>query len=337
MSEDKIKKNKASDELDLGALFSKIQKGINSLLTFLKMSFLRGYMLVKVNLVWIIGLIVLGFIVGKSAEVLIGYKYELNVIVTPNLDSKSYLNQVVKDIQAHIESKDTAFFKSKGMDIDEMDGFEIEVVPIKGSNPDEYEQELEFLGFLKDTENPEILQNLLNGIIQDQTTPDQTIIFRFKDVSTGEKYAKKLINYINSNPYYKKLDQVFVKNAKIRVKLNEDLMDQLDVLIRNYSKMLASQKDASTGSFVLENQEPLNIPALFNLKNEIIRDSELKRIELEKREGAITIISFGKPRIVEMEPLLKYTILLPLIFLGILILIAIIKQVNKKAEQYFLQ
>jgi hypothetical protein len=334
MSENLPKKQNQSDEIDLGVLFNKLISGINKLSRSTKNGFFSLFIFLKTNILWVLGAVIIGAAFGKTVEYIRGINYELNVIVTPNLDSKNYLYQSVRDIQAHLESKDTAFFKSRKMDINEMEGFEIDIYPLGGQNTEFYLEDAEIFKILKDSENTELIQTLLANYVQDQTSPDHKITFKFRNIETGERYSRQLLKYINSNPYYDKLFKVYEKNAKIRINANEGLVDQLDALIRNYTKKLAQQQDISSANLVLDNQEALDIPELFVLKNDLIRDNEAKRIELEKREGALTIVSFGKPRGEEVHLLMKYAVLFPLITLGLMLLVFLIKQLNKKAMDY---
>ena len=104
-------------------------------------------------------------------------------------------------------------------------------------------------------------------------------------------------------------------------------------LITNYSKKMLAENNSVEGQITLNNEQQLNVPQLFSLKNQLIRDTEAKKLELEGRKEAITIINFGKPQKV-LKPLYKKNLFLfPLLFIGIFFMIAFIKYLNKKAME----
>ena len=96
---------------------------------------------------------------------------------------------------------------------------------------------------------------------------------------------------------------------------------------------MLKEQNGSEGRLILENQEPLDIPSLFDLKNQLIRDIESKNIELKTNQDAVTIINFGKPHKIIKPLYKKYIFLFPAVFIGVFLLISFIKYLNKKALQ----
>jgi hypothetical protein len=141
------------------------------------------------------------------------------------------------------------------------------------------------------------------------------------------------MDYINSNAYYKEIVKTYTENAQGRIKQNDSLVKQIDVLIGNYSKKMLSENTATEGRIVLENEQQLNVPQLFTLKNDLIRDTESKKLELERRKDAITIINFGKPQKIIKPFFKKNIILFPLVYIGIFFLFSFVKYLNKKAME----
>ncbi|MDG1571486.1 hypothetical protein OZ410_04105 [Robiginitalea sp. M366] len=323
----------SSDEIDLGQLFALIGKGFNRIFRGL----LSVYVYLRKNIFWLGGLTILGVGIGLGLKLLVGVEQKLDVIVTPNLDTKNYLYDVISEVQADIKAKDTAFFASLGMDVQQMKDFEILVVPLKAQNNSAFEQEMQFLELLKDFDGNGGISDILRGELQDKTTKDQRITFYFRDAQIGEDYAHKLMDYINSNPYYNQLVKMYTENAMNRIQRNDSLIRQVDVLIENYTQKMLQEQASTEGRLVLENQEPLNVPSLFSLKNQLIRDTEAKRVELESRKEAITIVNFGKPHKVQKPLFQKRVVFFPLILLGGFFLLAIIRFLNKKATELHIQ
>jgi len=116
-----------------------------------------------------------------------------------------------------------------------------------------------------------------------------------------------------------------------RIKENDSLVNQIDELIANYAAKMLKEDSATEGRLILDNEQQLNIPGLFNLKNDLIKDIENKKLELQRRKDAITIINFGKTQQIIKPVYKKNVILFPLILLGAFFLFSLLKYINKKA------
>ncbi|WP_445386356.1 hypothetical protein ACT6NV_06040 [Robiginitalea sp. IMCC44478] len=329
MSEDQSKKPVNSDEIDLGQLFKMIGNGLNRLFR----GFLKIFVYVKKNVFWLGGLAVAGAILGFGLNKLVGVEQQIDVIVTPNLDSKEYLHDVIEEIQANAKAKDTAFFRQLSIDIDKLKGFDIQITPIVEDQSENFEEELEFLELLQKFENSDAMEDIVRAQLMDKGSLDQRISFTFKESGTVLEEARKIMAYINSNDYYKELINLNTENAKQRIRQNDSLIKQIDLLINNYTQKMMMEERSTEGRLVLENEEPLNIPSLFDLKNELIKDTERKKLELKQKQEAITIVNFGKPYRV-MKPLFqKNIVLFPLIFIGFFLLITLLKYLNRKSKE----
>lgn len=325
--------SETSDEIDLGQLFKLIGNGFRNLFR----GFLSVYLYFRKNFFWFSGLVILGGVAGYLVNQLVEHEQKLDVIVTPNLDAKNYLYDVVAEIQSDIDAQDTVFFATMEMDIDRMKGFRVEIAPLKVRGSSVVEDEMKFLELLKDFENSGAISDILRSELQDKTTKNQRITFYFKDPDVGEAYARKIMDYANSNSYYTNLVQVYTENAQNRIQRNDSLIAQIDVLINNYTKKMLEGRGATEGRLILENQEPLDVPSLFTLKNELIRNTESKKLELEIMKDAMTIVSFGKPHKLKKPVFQKNIVFFPLLFVGIFILISLIKYLNRKSGELQVQ
>ena len=114
-----------SDEIDLGQLFNLIGKGFQKVFR----AFLRVYLYFKRNIFWFAGLGILGVLIGYLTNQFVEDKQKLEVIVSPTtddtnylFDTRAYLYDIVGEIQSEIKAKDTAFFRSLGLDADRNEG-----------------------------------------------------------------------------------------------------------------------------------------------------------------------------------------------------------------------
>jgi hypothetical protein len=115
--------------------------------------------------------------------------------------------------------------------------------------------------------------------------------------------------------------------------MNDSTLSQLNDIIESYTVQMGKTEQAAEGQLVLSEEESLDIPELFNLKNSLISQSELRRVNLERRTAPFSIVNFGQSQPVKIPLFGKSIILIPLILIGIFILIDVIKYLNKKSRE----
>ncbi|MCO5724221.1 hypothetical protein [Robiginitalea marina] len=317
-----------SDEIDLGQLFKLIGKGFQKMFR----GFLLIYLYFKRNFFWFAGLGVLGVLTGYLVNRLVEPLQKLDVIVTPNLDNRNYLYDVVAELQSNLKAKDTAFLRSQGIPVNSVEGFDLEITDLRTKSTNT-PGDSELLELMKDFGNSPAIGDLVREALREKTTKDHRITFYFKDPIAGEAIAGKFMEYFNTNAYYSQLLETQRKNAQERIQRNDSLVKQIDQLINNYTEQMNREQGGTEGRLVLENQEPLNVPSLFELKNQLIRDTEAKRLELDMKQEAITIVSFGKPHKVIKPLALKNIVLFPLLFIGGFLVVSMVRYLNRKSME----
>ena len=316
-----------SDEIDLGQLFQMIGKGFNRIFK----AFLGVFIYLKNNALIIIGLAVIGVLIGFGLNRISSKKLKTEVIVKPQLESKNYLYDVINEIQANIEAKDTAFFSNIGVELSNFDGLEVSIAPVN-ENRVSSESEIKYLELLQSFENTEAIADIVRAELQNKSSFNHRITFFYKNVKSGQQFAKAVIAYINTNEYFDDLIAVYRENATSRIEENKQLLKQVDEIITSYARKMA-ENDGMAGNdrIVLDNQETVNITGLFGLKNSLIKDIESKNLELEQRTDPIKIINFGKPQQIIKPLFRKNIVLFPAILIGMFFLFSFIKYLNRKA------
>lgn len=320
-----------SDEIDLGQLFQLIGKGFQKVFR----AFLGFYLYLKKNIFILGGLVILGAALGYGLNQITTDLMKTEVIVKPNLESRNYLYEVVDEIQANIQAQDTLFFKELGISVENLKVFKVTVESL-GDTRNISDQGTEYLELLKGFEgSSEAISDIVRAeILSKSTLINHKISFYFKDPKFGQEHAKKLMDYINSNPYFTDLISVYNENALKRIKKNTELVTQIDALISSYAEKLG-QKDnpISDGRISFDNEERIDVKGLFELKNKLIKDIEHKKVELKTDTEAVKIINFGKPQEVKKAFFGKSIVLMPLLFIGLFFLISSIKYLNRKASE----
>lgn len=321
--------NTNNDEVDLGQLFQLIERCFEKLFQVV----LRVFLFFKKHALVLLILIAVGAGAGFGLNQILTKKLKTEVIVKPQMESKNYLYDVVAEIQANVKAKNIEFFNGIGIEIDDLKNISIEISAVD-DHKENSESDLKYLELLQTFENVDAISEIVRAEFQNKSSFNHRISFFYKNKKTGEAFAKGIITYINSNQYYDDLIGTYRSNAEGRLEKNDRLTAQVDDLLTNYSKRLAENEDfKGNDKIVLDNQERINITGLLNLKNSLIRDSEQKRLELQKMTNPVKVINFGKTQEVQRPLYGQNVVLLPLVLISIYLLICFITFLNKKAEE----
>ncbi len=318
-----------SDEIDLGKVFKMIKTVFRSFYEL----FLKLFLYIKKNALILIALIAIGAAIGFGLNQIVNKRLKTEIIVRPNLESRDYLYDVIEEIQANYLAKNVDFFKSLGIDITTIKGFEITIDPVeddkeKGNMGDD----LKYLELLEKFQNERFIGDVIRNEVLSKTSLNHRLVVYHKNSEEGDELALKIVQYINSNSYFNELTSIYRSNAIDRIEQNEALIKQINQLIISYSNNLANQNTQSVESrIILEGDSQSDVTELINLKNALIRDIERKKLELYEQKEAVSIINFGKMQQVRKSLLGKNVVLIPVLLLSLFFLISIIKFLNKEA------
>mgnify|MGYP001792666627 CR=1 FL=1 len=323
-------KQNTSDEIDLGQLFRMIGNWFNKL----GLGFLKLFLYLKKRALILVGLIVLGLGIGYGLNQITEKKKKIEVIVKPNLDSENYLYDVVGEIQSNIKAKDTAFFKGLGVPTNNIGQYKIEVEPIDGKKKKKID--FEYLELLEKFQNNTEFSEIIRNELLRNSALNHRIIFTFKSTAEGQVFAERIMEYINSTNFFRKLIKASNENATTRIKQNESLIQQIDLLIATYIKSIDEQEKQLLDSRVsVDNEKPMDVTGLFQLKNRLIQDSEQKKIELQEQEQEqpINILNFGKPQQIIKPFFGKNLVLLPMLLLLGYFVVLLLIYLNRKTKE----
>ena len=319
-----------TQEIDLGQLFHLIQRGFDSMFNKL----IRLFLYLKKRIVILLSLIILGFLIGYGLSLIITQKQKVEVIVKPNLESKNYLYNIIDEVAANLKARDTLFFRNLGISISDFNGLDILIEPL-GSEKVQSEAQMDYLELLQKFENTAIISDVLRAEILEKTPLNHRIVLTYKNNKNGLELAEAIIEYINANQFFAELNRTNLENARERIEENKVLVEQIDQLISNYTdKMAESSPAMGEGKIVLDTEERMDIAALFEMKNILIRDTERKKLELIEQKDPITIINFGRPQQVNRSFFTRKIVQIPLLLIGLFLLLDAIRYLNKKSSEY---
>ncbi|MDC6350620.1 hypothetical protein PP178_03575 [Zeaxanthinibacter sp. PT1] len=324
-------RQEGSDEIDLGQLFKLINQGLTSIF----IGILRIFLFLKRNIIPLTVLVVIGLLVGYGLNQVVTKKLKTEVIVKPYIESKNYLYDVIDEIQANIKAEDESFFKPIGIDVADLEYFEITIEPMGTQEVAEnLEDEVLYLELLEKFQNTDLVSDVLLSEIYNKSTLNHKITYFYKNRETGHEIAKKLTAYINSNSYFKEVVETNRANAQARIENNENLVKQIDEMIASYSeRMMKPDNENQSGRFVVSEDQPFDVTGLLNLKNGLMRDIERKRLELQQQKEPINILNFGMPQQVQKAFFGKNIVVIPLILVSGFFLFAFLQYLNRKSKE----
>ena len=332
MENQKNNGRQASEEIEMGQLFELIKRGFSNLFR----AFLRLYLYLKKNALKLGILVVSGLVVGFGLSQIVSKELKTEIIVKPNLDSKTYLYDVISELEANLKSKDTAFFGALDIEVARLEGFKVEIHPVDTEEVDDLTEEVKYLELLDKFRDEEGILDVIQNEIMKKSMLNHRIVFYYKDSRTGRDVATKLMKYINSNEYYNELVVLHTENAETRIRNNQTLVAQIDELVSRYTLQLGGN-ERPQGTYILSDEERINLPGLLRLKNELIRDTEMKRLEIQRNKDAIRIISFGKTQQVIKPFFGEIMIFVPTLLVVLFLLFDFSKYLNRRARELQLQ
>lgn len=319
------KKTAASEEIDLNKLLILVRQGFNSVFH----AFLSVFLYLKSRAIILAVLFIVGVALGYGLKKISPSKKKIEVIVKPNLESKNYLYDAVEEIQANIEGDDIAFFD--GLELDGLAGFEIAIEPT-GELASNTKEEMKYLELLQNFQTSGFVDDVLRSEILNKSSLNHRIQFGFREGDKGELFAKWCMAYINDNPYYQEILKISRENAEQKIEQNQVVIGQIDNIIANYSDQMGRDSERTgEGRIVLDNEDVIDVTGLLNLKNNLIVDTERRRLQLRENKDAISIINFGRPQHV-IKPLFgKKMVWFPALLVSLFLLFDLFKYLNRKA------
>lgn len=242
---------------------------------------------------WIILLLIIGgaalgyFTKGKP-------KYESTLILKTNFNSQPYVYNAIKQFDDNLSENDAGFIKAAGLDINNLGVTGLEITPI-----------IDVVSLIGG--DSKISDRALSTVIKELDVSDDTEIFatdRFYSnykyhtltIGTSDEKGKedisKVIAYINSQPFIKKVSEEGVKNMIDRIAKSDLTLEQTDLMINSYVKNsdVTNEVQSDELSF-FNNQNNLNLNGVLAFKSTLITEIEALKNDLVTSSEAAVIVS----------------------------------------------
>lgn len=321
MSTNSTKTNE-SGEVD----FSIVSKGINQLVGRVNSFFYRCVRFVVRNAIIIGILFVLGVGIGIWMDNAQKDTYNTRIIVQPNFGSVDYLYSKIDLLQSKIENNDTLFFKKIGIK-NPKDLNKIGVKPINDI--------FRFIGSSNTDQNYKLIELMaqdgdIKKIATDNATsknyPFHVITFTTKGKTSDDKTVGPLLAYLNDNAYFKKVQQQYLENVKIKIQANDTMIAQIDGLLKEFS----NESGARSQSVYINENTQLN--DVLKTKDELVKEQGRYRVEIVGLDKIIKDNSTIS-NIMDNSALNgKMKLILPIFFLGLFLCIYLFRAFYRKQK-----
>ncbi|PCE66566.1 hypothetical protein [Sediminicola luteus] len=323
--------NPQSDEIDLGQLFQMIRNGLDKVF----IGILKVFQYFKSNFVILAILGIIGLAAGYGLSKISTKTKKTEIIVKPNFESKDYLYGVVQELEGKIKGKDVDFFNGIGIDLDSIGGLKIAIAPMKQEGVEaNLEEQLKYLEYLGDLKNDSSIKQVIKNEVLSTSYVNHKITVYFKDSKMGQEAAHKIMDYINANPHFKELREIYIANTEQRIKENDIVIKQIDGLIDNYTKALGNKsKEGGDGTVMLGGEQGLNIPSLLSQKNDLIQNNASSKVAIRELQETIKVFNFGQPQEVEKSFFGHSLVLLPTLLIGAYFFWSLLAFLNKQVKE----
>lgn len=312
----------ASEEVDLGYMFSKVKESYNDSLVYL-------YRKIKGNWIALIAVIIIGIIAGFILNSLKKEVKETSLIVQINFDSTNYIYNAIDQLNKKIEQNDTLFLVNQGLYNDNPLIVSAEIEPI-----------VNILDIIENTQttNSAYLKTVFDeSKFEDDMLTSEMFIPQYKyhritllsNKANTDEIVDYFLKYLNNNDLLNKIKKVKVDNTKLIIERNKQSISYIDSIVKVYGTLI--ENPVTTGQNYYSSYEVNNgnIHLLFEGKADLLEKNQELEIELEKYDNIIELINTPE---FEVRKEFSNVLLIPILLLLIYIVVAFLVGLYKRAK-----
>ena len=293
---------KSNNETDIRTVFVWVKKGRDNFLLKID-SFIK---FIVRNVLWLIGLVVAGMLLGWLLDSLTPQKYESSVLIHANQNSAEYVYNFVEGFNKKLG--DTSYLEANGFRKHEIE--KVEIDPI-----------VNFNNLLEKYKNKNVA--LLETLLENASAKDileseffrSDYMFHKIQLDLGQTADSatipKFIHLIDENPYFRELNVVARAHTNRTLASYNELLKQIDTTVANFNSKL--EENSQSNRILISSDES-------NLVNDLLVNKKITLLEMEKFK--IDSISLQQPIMLINEPILvkrhsllsNLKVLLPILF-----------------------
>lgn len=314
-----------SDEQEIG--LKDISRGIAKSFDKANNWFFRFLNFLRRNIIIVFVLLIAGAVLGYFADK--SKSYETRMVVSPNFGSNDYLYGKINLIDSKIKTQDTAYLKSIGIE-DPKSLRKISIAPVN----DVYQ-------FVRNSsQNFELLKLMVEDgnvkkVIEDPTTsknfPHHQIVIVTSKPTTEQSLITPLMEFLNNSAFYAEVQREYVNNVKIKLEINQQIIDQIDAVLKSFSDATASGKSPNLVYY----NENTQLNDVLKTKDELVRERGLMRIDLVSLDKIIKRNSLEMNIKSDSGLTGGMKVVLPLLFVFLFVIFSILRKGYKRQKAKF--
>ena len=302
--------NNDNQEIDL----SQISKKIGGFFERTSTSIFKGILFFKRNILWIGTLFILGaglgFYLDKTTKV-----FDNEIIVSPNFGSIDYLYAKIDLISSKINDNDTIFLKEVVGIKEPKKLKKIKIKPITDvykfiNNSD---KNFEFVKLMAEDGD---INKIVNENLTSKNYPYHLISYTTDKQTSNAKTVEPLLNFLNNSDYFKKIQNAYLNNVKVKMVENDSIIFQINGLLNAFSNTTNGSQKSDKLVYYNENSQ---LNEVIKTKDALINEQGVHRIELVNfdkiiKDNSITL-NIKNTQVING----KMKFLLPILFIAIFI------------------
>lgn len=262
----------------------------------------------------------LGFYKDKTTKV-----YNHEIIVIPNFNSVDYLYSKVKLIDSKIREQDQSFLDKIGLkDSDKMIKIDVEPIIDVYKLINKNEENLEMIKLLSEDGST---AKILEDNITSKNYKYHLITFSTVEATDVNKTVQPILDYLNKNDYYKKIQKERLGGIALKVKTNEETIGQINSILNQFSGFIGANQKSDKLIYYNENMQ---LNDIIKTKDQLTQELGGLKEEFQNSDKIIkdnsTILNIKNVKSLNG----KFKLVLPILFIGIFIAINIFMSFYKK-------
>lgn len=308
--------NNDNQEIDL----SLVSKKIGSIFENIFTQIFKGFLFFKRNILWVGILFVigagLGFYLDKTSKA-----YDNQVIVMPNFGSTDYLYAKIDLINSKIEEGDTVFLKKVLQLKAPRTIKKIEIKPITDVYKfiDNKTQNFELIKLMAEDGD---IKKIVEESLTSKNYPFHSITFVTDKKITNENTVTPLLKYLNDSEYFAKIQKEYLNNIKVKMVENDSIISQINGFLNTFNNTLNGTQKSDKLVYYNENSQ---LDEVIKTKDNLITEQGNHRLELISLDKIVkensTALNIRNNKAING----KKKLILPVLFIGLFVLVALLK------------
>lgn len=301
-----------------------ISRKINGIFDSFSNSIFRGFLFLKRNIL-IIGVLFLigaglGIYMDKNTNI-----YDNEIIVSPNFGSVDYMYSKINQIESKIKEGDTVFLRDiVGLkNPKKLKDISIEPITDVYKFIDHNEANFDLIKLMAEDGD---IKKIIEDKVTSKNYPYHIISFTTDNLTDDEKTVKPLLDFLNNNDYFKKVQQVSLKNIEVKLTQNDSIISQINGLLNSFSKSANGEKN---NNLVYYN-ENTQLNDVIKTKDQLINEQAMHRLELISMDKIVkdNTVTINIKNVEATNGKMKFII--PFVFVGLFLLAGFLRSYYRR-------